>query len=174
MMTRLIGCSFVIALALLTAGCGEAGPPKRIDFAMGEKASVGPLVYTVVESRWATQLGEGLAIRSPQQRFLLINLSVTNSGGKQVSLPFLKLEDANGHTYNEVQDGQGVENWFGLLRDIAPAQTHQGRLLFDVPLTSFKLLVPDGGEPGTEHYAGIQIPLRLDADPVPTPLIGVQ
>ena len=32
------------------------------------------------------------------------------------------------------ENGDGVDNWFGLLREIAPAETKQGNIVFDVPL----------------------------------------
>ena len=46
----------------------------------------------------------------------------------------------------------------------------KGRLLFDVPLTAFKLRVPDNGEPGYEKFADVEIPLRIDSDEIVTPL----
>jgi len=134
------------------------------EYPLGEKVPVGPLTYTVVETTWRSQLGQTLNIRAPQKRFLLITISVTNGGGHEISVPLLQLEDANGKTYSESDNGEGVDNWFGILRTLRPAETQQGRLLFDVPLTSFKLRLTDGGEPGTEKYAWVQIPLRMDID----------
>ena len=47
------------------------------------------------------------------------------------------------------------------------------RLLFDVPLSSYKLRLSDGGEGGTEKYAWVNVPLRMDVDTsVETPLPG--
>lgn len=154
------------AIILLTflAGCEKKQDPTLIDFPMGEKAPNPPLTYTVVESTWRTQLGEGFKIRSPQQRFLLITLSVTNGGGKDVSLPLFALEDANGKSYPELENSEGVENALGILRTVSPAQTLQGRLLFDVPLGSYRIKLTDGGEPGAEKFVNVQIPLRMDTD----------
>jgi hypothetical protein len=140
---------------------------------MGERVTLGPLTYTVVETAWRTQLGQMLNIRVPQRRFLLVTVSITNGGGREVAVPLLQLEDGNGKAYQELEDGSGVDNWLGLLRQLNPAETQQGRLLFDVPLTSFRLRVTDAGEPGSEQYAWIQIPLRMDVDaPVQSPEIG--
>ncbi len=62
----------------------------------------------------------------------------------------------------------------GLLRTIAPAQTQQGKIIFDVPLASYKLRVTDGAGPGAEKYTWITIPLRMDVDSdVPTPGLGL-
>ncbi len=53
----------------------------------------------------------------------------------------------------ESEDGEGLDNWFGLLRNIEPAQTQQGIILFDVALTSYRLRITDGGEPGADRFA---------------------
>jgi hypothetical protein len=131
---------------------------------MGERAPNGSLTYTVVETAWRTQLGEGFQVRYPQNRFLLITLSVTNGGGAEVALPLFSIEDSNGRTYMELDSGAGVDSWFGLLRSVAPAQTHQGRLVFDVPLSSYTIKLTDGGAAGEERYVSVRIPLRIDTD----------
>jgi hypothetical protein len=100
----------------------------------------------------------------PQQRFFLVRISVTNGGGSEVSVPLLQLESYAGQTYQESQDGDGVSTWLGLIRTLRPAETLQGQILFDVPLTSYRLRVPDGAGPGAEKYAWIAIPLRMEAD----------
>ena len=149
----------------------------RNEYTMGEKAPLGPLTYTVIETGWKSQLGQTFNIRVPQTRFLLVTISVTNGGGHDLSVPLLQLEDSNGKVYTESENGQGVDNWFGLLRNLNPAETQQGRLLFDVPLTSFKLRLTDGGEPGAEKYAWVPIPLRMDLDnsvQAPTPGGGLK
>jgi Domain of unknown function (DUF4352) len=161
----------VLCGVALTTGCSA---PRQVqtEYPMGEKAHVGPLTYTVVETAWKTQLGQTLNIRVPQRRFFLVTVSVTNGGGKEVSIPLLELEDANGKAYPESENGAGVDNWFGLLRTINPAETQQGRLLFDVPLTSFRLRVTDAGEPGSERYAWVQIPLHMDIEQPVGPDLG--
>ena len=152
-----------VACLVFLGGCTPQ-PVTQSEYLMGEKVPVGPLTYTVVETVWKSQLGQMLKIRVPQKRFLLITLSVTNGGGHEVSVPLLQLEDANGKTYTESDNGEGVDNWFGILRNLNPAETLQGRLLFDVPLTSFRLRLTDAGEPGSEKYAWVPIPLRMDID----------
>lgn len=159
--------------SLVLAGCGSSQNSLRIDYQMGERVSIGPLTYNVVESVWRSQLGDGFKIRIPQDRFLLITISVTNGGGKEISVPLLTLEDSKGKGILESDNGEGVDNWFGILRSLSPAQTQQGRILFDVGLTSYKLRLTDGGEPGSEKYAWVEIPLRMDTDtgvtsPVPS------
>jgi hypothetical protein len=157
-------------LVLFLGGCQRA-QQLRSDFSMGERVPVGQMTYSVVESTWRTQLGESFKIRTPEQRFLLIKISVTNGTGKDVSIPLLTLEGNNGQTFREVADGEGVDNWFGLLRTIGPGQTQQGNVLFDVPLTSYKLRVPDINVSGFEGYASVQIPLRMDPDvPIQSPI----
>jgi hypothetical protein len=161
---------FAVPFILFLGGCGKQQQP-RSEFAMGERVPIGQLTYSVVEAAWKTQLGESFKVRNPEQRFLLIKVSVTNGTGKDVSIPLLTLEGTNGQTYRELADGEGVENWFGLLRTISPGQTQQGNVVFDVPLTSYKLRLPDINDSGFEGYASVQIPLRMDADlPIQSPI----
>jgi len=129
------------------------------------------MTYVIVESAWRTQLGQSFRVRSPQQRFLLLKLSVTNGTGQDVSIPLLTLEGPNGQTYRELDQGEGVENWFGVLRTLSPGQNQQGNILFDVPLTSFKLRLPDVADPGLEKYVSVQIPLQINSDvPIQSPI----
>jgi len=163
----------VISLAIFgLSGCGTR-QNTRVDYQMGERVSLGPLTYNVVETAWRSQLGSDFKMRLPQQRFLIITISVTNGGGTQVSVPLLSLENQKGEIFQESDNGDGVDNWFGLLRELRPAQTQQGRMVFDVPLASYKLRVTDGAEPGGEKIASIEIPLSLDADSgIETPAPG--
>ena len=163
--------TFVLPLALLSVACQSATEQKP-NYEMGERLSNGPLTYVVVESAWSSQLGDIFQARVPKNRFLLISISATNGGGSPISLPLLNLEDASGKLYQELSDGTGVSNWIGILRTIDPGQTQQGRLLFDVPLSSFKLRLPNDGEPGYERFATVDIPLRIDSDEIVTPLPG--
>ena len=130
---------------------------------MGDRVPLVPLTYTVVETAWQTQLGQGFKVRSPEHRFLLITLSVTNGGNGDVSIPLLNLEGPDGQTHQELANGEGVDNWFGLLRTVSPAETQQGRILFDVPLTSYKLRLPSG-DLSSDRAAWVQIPLHMDTD----------
>jgi Domain of unknown function (DUF4352) len=156
----------ICAACAWIAGCRNPNTA-RVDYNMGEKVPIGPLTYTVVDSSWKTQLGDVLKQRLPEQRFLLLEISVTNGGGSEHSVPFLQIENTNGQTYMESQNGDGVDNWLGVLRTLAPGETQQGQILFDVPLTSYRLRVPDGNGPDLEKYAWIAIPLRLELEPPP-------
>jgi hypothetical protein len=131
---------------------------------MGERVTVGSLTYNVIESGWRSQLGTDFKSRIPEQRYLMITVSVTNGGGKEISVPLLSLENTDGKAFLESDNGDAVDNWFGVLRTLNPAQTQQGRLLFDVPLSSYKLRVADGGDTGSEKYAWVEIPLRMDSE----------
>ncbi|MEI9812585.1 MAG: DUF4352 domain-containing protein [Acidobacteriota bacterium] len=139
---------------------------------MGERVEVGPFTYVVVESSWRSQLGEGFDVRTPQNRFLILTVSITNGGSSEATVPLLTLEGSNGQEFQELADGTGVPDWLGVLRSVKSAGTLQGRLVFDVPLSSFRLKLPDGGEPGYEKYAFVDVPLRIDVDQVQSPLPG--
>jgi Domain of unknown function (DUF4352) len=162
--------ALVGSTALLFSGCTKP-QETRSEYSMGERIPVGQMTYSVVESAWKTQLGQSFQVRSPEQRFLLIKISATNGTGQDASIPLLTLEGTNGQTYRELADGQGVDNWFGLLRTISPGETQQGNIVFDVPLTSYKLRIPDIADPELGKYVSVEIPLRLDPDlPIQSPI----
>jgi hypothetical protein len=162
-----------LATAFVSAGCHNT-VVSRIEYQMGEKVPAGPLTYNVVEKVWRSQLGEMFQIRMPQNRFLLITISATNGGGSEVSVPLLQLESAEGTVYKEIENGEGVDNWYGILRTLQPAQTQQGRIHFDVPLRSYRLRLSDG-DSVSGRYSYVQIPLQIDAEPsVESPIPGVK
>jgi hypothetical protein len=151
-----------VAGGLLLTGCNKQSSA-QINFQMGDRITNGPVSYNIIQTVWRTQLGDIFKTRVPENRFLMITLSATNGGGKEVSIPLLTLEGDN-KEYRELENGDGVNNWFGLIRTISPAETRQGNIVFDVPLTSYRLRLTDGGEPGTEKFVWVDIPLRLDTD----------
>lgn len=150
--------------AAMLAGCGDkSAPQSKLTYRMGDRMQIGPLVYNVLEAQWKPQLGDMISTRIPQNRFLLLRMTITNSGGKDVSVPLLTLEDAKGNSYQELADGNGVDNWLGMLRTVKPAQTEEGWILFDVQTGSYNLRVSDGGETGSEQTLLIAIPLSMES-----------
>ena len=162
----------IAVAAFCLSGCKKQ-TSEQINYQMGERITASPMIYNVVQAVWRTQLGDVFKVRVPEHRYLLLTLAATNNGSKGISMPFFTLEGPNGEEYHELENGEGVENWFGLLRDIGPTQTKQGNIVFDVPLTSFRLRLTDGGELGTEKFVWVEIPLRMDTDTsIATPLPG--
>lgn len=166
---NLLRLPLFLILAVLLTGC-EQKKRANVNYEMGERVEMGPFAYVVVESGWRSQIGEGFQVNTPKNRFLVLSLTVTNGGTSETSVPMLALEGPGGRIYPEVTDGAGVQNWLGVLRTLGPAQTLQGRVVFDVPLGSYRLRLPDGAESGYERYAWVTIPLRMDIDSVETPL----
>lgn len=167
---RVLNVIFVTLLGLSAAACrDDAKTPGVVGtFNMGERAQVGPLIYTVFDTQWAISLGEGAGQRIPGNRFLMINLSVVNSGSSRESssVPTFTLIDDAGQTYQELDNGEGIHDWLGFVRRVRPAESVQGIVAFDVPQKRFKLRVADE----SERYAYINIPLTLgDAPPDLTP-----
>ena len=166
-------CLLTIASAVLPlAGC-KKDESQQTNFQMGERVIATPLVYNVVQTVWRTQLGNLFKVQVPEHRYLQISLSAINNGGRPVTVPFFTLEGSNREEYHELQNGDAVDNWFGLLREIAPGETRLGNIVFDVPLASYRLRLTNGGEPGSERLVWVDIPLRIDTDTgVTTPLPG--
>ncbi len=166
-----IGIAIATVAALAALACSRPQEVQTRVFRMGERVPAGPLIYSVLDTEWRTQLGEGTEARLPKNRFLILQLTVTNSGGKEITLPPTTLEDATGKTYPEEPQGTGVTNWLGILRKLAPAQTDQGRIIFDAPPGAYRLRVTDDNpELGKEKFALIDIPLRLEPAPAPQAL----
>ena len=130
---------------------------------MGDRVQVGPLVYNVIEAEWKSQLGEFPSPRMPERTFLVVRLTVTNGGGQTIMIPQTKLENSNGETYDELNDGSGLANWLGLLRDLKPAATERGELLFDVPSNTYRLRLTDGSDSEHPRIAYVKIPLSFDS-----------
>ena len=136
-------------------------------FKMGERASVGNLTFNVLEATFFSQLGDIGQPKIPQKRFLVIRMSITNGGAKEVELPLFRVVDNANVETPELQDADFLKGWFGIIRKIGPTQTEEGRMLFDVAPKNYKLEVTDGGEVGKEQLAFIDIPIDFDtSEPV--------
>lgn len=156
---RILPVLFLIFLA----ACGKNTYDTKSVFRMGEKMQVGPFIYNVLEAKWVPQLGEMFNQRVPEQRFLLVHLTVTNSGGQEAAIPLLTIEDRQGNSFGEVQNGQGVDRWLGLLRNVGPAQTEEGWILFDAAPNSYSLRCTGGGDLENEQSLLIELPYNMDS-----------
>jgi hypothetical protein len=150
-------------LLVAASACTQERPSMRL-YAMGERAEAGSLVYNVLESAWKGQLGEGAHLRVPQNRFLVLRLSITNSGPNQISAPPTTLVSTSGTEYAELTNGEGVDEWLGVLRRLNATETIFGWVLFDAPRGDYQLRVSDDAfDPADARLAMIQIPLRLQS-----------
>ena len=149
------------SLAFLASCSGRTGANIPIrTYQMGERIELPPLVYAVFEKQWLTQLGDGPDVRYPQNRFLLIRISATNSGSAETFVPNLTVEDDAGNSCGESSNGEGVPRWIGFLRSIKPADTLQGNVVFDCAPKHYRLkLVNDQGA-----TAYVEIPLSFDSE----------
>jgi len=153
--------------ALALASCsGKKAGAGVMTFKMGERASVGKLIYTVTETEWKPTLGEGASARVPEHRFLMVRVNITNSGAELVHVPLLALYNEAGKEFRELDNGEQVSDWLGLLRRVSPAETLQGAMLFDVPPAAYRLQITDGGDLENEAISYVEIPLHMEADPV--------
>jgi hypothetical protein len=143
-MNRLWFCISLISMALLAA-CSSSSEKKDVKlFGTGEKAAVGPLTYSVVDTQIFPQLGDDPATaRTPVNRFYVVQLSVSNSSNADVPIPALTLVDDGGKTYSELGDGTNVPNWLGVIRKVGSGHTDLGNIVFDAPSKHYKLRLTD-------------------------------
>ena len=156
-----------ITAALLLNACSRHESASVRSYSLGEKAPVGHIIYTVFETQWAPQLGEPPAARIPEHRFFLVRMTAVNSGSAEVIVPNVTVENDQGNSYPELQNGDGVPQWIGYLRTVKPAESAQGNLVFDAPPAHYKLRVTDENE---ENPAYVDIPLSFGAEIPPAEL----
>jgi hypothetical protein len=161
---RCIPILAAVTAALLLNACSSRSYPVR-SYPLGEKVALGHIIYTVYETQWVPQFGEGPSARVPEHRFFLVRMAAVNSGGGDLIVPNVTIEDDKGNSYPELKDGDGVPEWIGYLRQVKPAESAQGNLLFDAPPAHYKLKITDEDE---DHTAFIDIPLSFGAEVPPT------
>jgi len=82
----LLGASLLASVALWS-GCAPVAAPLTKAHAMGERVTVGSLVYNVFDTQWKAQLGEGADARIPKDRFFLVRLSIGNTSPADLMVP---------------------------------------------------------------------------------------
>lgn len=150
----------ISVLSLAATGCSAfSSKDKPVVYAAGEKATIGPLVYSVTDTEIAQQLGsDPKSARAAQQRFYLVKVNVSNAGSEDQPIPAMTLVSDDGQTYPELADGTGVPNWLGVARKVGPAQTEQGTVAFDAPTKHYRLRLSD---PDDEKEIAIDIPVTF-------------
>lgn len=135
-----------LILAGLT-GCSSSSNPAPSSevrvVPVGEQGIAGHLTYSVSESQEAQQLGDGAETRTPQERFILVQVAINNTGNTDSPIPAITLVDSNGKEHNELTDGTGVSQWLGVVRHVAPNQTERGIVIFDAPPGHFRMKISD-------------------------------
>jgi len=101
------------------------------------------------------------APRIPENRFLLVRVSILNSGGEDAVAPAMVIEDETGKTYDELSDGRGVPGWVTYLRTVKPGNAVQGWAVFDAPPKHYKLRANDEN---SDRYALIDVPLSFGSE----------
>jgi len=164
---RFCVAGIVLASMLGSQGCAGRGDVATTVHQMGERVQIGPLIYTVLEVEWLSQLGSEnpKSPQAPENKFAVIRLTITNSGNREISLPLLQIEDEKGNRYMELAEVQELDEWMGVLREISPAETMQGKIVFELKPQSYRLRLTNAAEPDVERFAYVTIPLRLDVTP---------
>jgi hypothetical protein len=169
-LSRYFPLLLLVCSAIVLSSCGEEEKtsPART-FNMGERVTLGHLVYTVYETQWLTQLGDAPDARVPQHRYFLIRMSAINGSSREVTVPSLTIQDDSGNSFPELSDGSNVPQYIGYLRKVKPAESVQGHALFDAPPRHYKLRIQD--EDG-ERAALVDIPLSFTSESPDVPQVG--
>ncbi len=160
-MRRVFPCLAAAGAVCLWSACSPAPRQNLRVYSLGDKATVGHMVYTVFETQWLTQLPQQPAPRIPKNRYFLVRMSAVNGAGSEIILPDLSIVDDDGNTYQPVSNGDGIPQWIGSLRKVAPAESAQGNIAFDAPPRHYRLRVTD--ENGDEA-AYVDIPLSFNSE----------
>jgi hypothetical protein len=147
-----------LSLAFLTACSGSPEERKSVTYRAGDKASVDKLTYSVVDTQIFPHLGDESNPRTPQNRFYVVQISVSNAGGSDAVIPGMTLTDDSGKVYGELTDGTGVPRWLGVSRRVAANQTEAGSVVFDAPAGHYKLRLTDETDPSDVY---VDLPLSF-------------
>jgi hypothetical protein len=163
----------LVAVAALS-GCKSKKRTER-PYRMGELMVVGQLRYTIFDAEWREKIGEPPAQRLPRNRYLVVRLAVTNSGGQAVDVPTMQLENASGATFAELSEDVGAADWLGMIRRLKPADTMQGTVVFDAPFGAYRMRLGGSAEVTDETTAVVDIPAQyLPQMEVPSPAAAPQ
>jgi hypothetical protein len=135
---------FAVSLAVFAlTGCGSTPTRTVKTYQSGEKAEHNKLIYSIVDAQIFTRLGEDPNARIPQNRFYVVQLSVSNSGNANSSIGPMTLVDDSGKLYPELADGTNIPHWLGVIRNVDANQTETGFVVFDAPSAHYKLRLTD-------------------------------
>jgi len=173
MRASLLALPLTLTIIGLSGCSSDDAVPAPHTYQMGERVPMGHLIYAVFDRAWLPQIGRGVDARVPQNRFYSIRISVVNSGGASALLPAMSLMDDAGTLYPEIENGDGVQDFLGALHQLAPAESVQGYVVFDVPPKHYKLKLADEE---AKRFDLVDIPLSFDTEvpDITTPLEGVQ
>ena len=171
---RILISTLLCGTLLCLGGCTNTTVPDTHEeirvVPAGEKAIIGHLSYNVVDSQILNQLGDPASPRVPHDRFIMVQVAVTNTSNVDNPIPAIEMIGDNGKTYSELTDGTGVTNWLGVIRHAAPGLTVRGNVLFDAPAAHYQLRFSDES---TDNQILADLPLsytheRMDDVTIPT------
>src|ERR1035441_6913920 len=92
-----------LVIGLSLAGCST--PEVKLRTAnLGDRIELGHIIYSVYDTQWLTQIGQGVDAKIPQNRYFVIRLSAANSSNAPVMIPATTIQDDDGKTYNELSN----------------------------------------------------------------------
>lgn len=136
-----------VFIAALTISCSNqsssSASQETRTVGAGERASIGHLTYMIVDNEVLAKIGDGDKARVPKDRFIILQIAVTNNGSGDSPIPAVELVSDSGQTYGELGDGEGVPMWLGISRKVGSTQTERGTIVFDAPAAHYKVRFSD-------------------------------
>lgn len=164
---RIVLCQAALVAAILSTSCGKPRDKSAHVYELGAHAETGHLIYTVFETQWLPQIGTGETARIPKKRFFLVRLTVVNSGSEEVSVPNITLQDDQGNVVQELAEGDGVPQWLGYIRNVKPADSIAGNVVFDAEPKHYRIRL---GDENGEKPAQVDLPLNFSSETPQLPM----
>ena len=132
---------------------GGTTPSRRT----GEAVSVGFMRYQVHGSRYSDRFSDNQERNQPpDDSYLIIDLTVTNTANRNQMMPWFKLVDQNGTEYEMASRARAAERNLDRIRFLDPRVPTRGELIFDVPPDRTYRLKVTGGS-GSTHETMIEL-----------------
>jgi RNA polymerase subunit RPABC4/transcription elongation factor Spt4 len=108
--------------------------PEPKVYAEGESVRIGSFVYSVNDSMWRSAIGGQYNRQDANASFLVVEVSVTNSGNEGAMIPSLELTDNKKNDYESSSKSWVLDRSIGALDRLNPGVTKTGLVVFDVPM----------------------------------------
>lgn len=148
-----------VFIVLLIAGCFGCAAMQMAHrsyelptYSQDQEVTQNVFKYRIEEAYWANDID--MSVSPPEAKFLVIVISITNTGNKPVGMTplWFSLKNEQGVEY-ALSDKAGHHKFVGNLGPtFNPNMPVKDRLVFDVPKDNYYLIVSKGTNPGGRFF----------------------